>query len=118
MENERIKVYVGRRSMCAGDDMNAPNMKSFYLPDSLDEFAAKLNKILPFDQWTCYLGYPIKNITGEEDGIIVGGRKDSSILISAVDGSDTGACNEKYTIVKHAENWHDLIKANPYLFCE
>lgn len=24
MENERIKVYVGRRSMCAGDDMNVP----------------------------------------------------------------------------------------------
>ncbi len=47
MENEGIKVYVGRRSMCAGDDMNAPNMRSFYLPDSLEELVAKLNTMLP-----------------------------------------------------------------------
>lgn len=75
MDNERIKVYVGRRSMCAGDDMKAPNMKSFYLPDNLDEFAAKLDRILPFDGWTCYSGYAIKNVKGEEDGIVVGGEK-------------------------------------------
>lgn len=115
MENQKIKVYVGRRSVCAGDDMNAPNMKHFYLPDSLEELVATLNRILPFDEWTCYLGYPIKNITGEEDGIIVGLGRDNRILIAAVDSSDTNACSEK---LKYAENWYDLIKENPYLFCE
>ncbi|WP_373731934.1 hypothetical protein [Bacteroides heparinolyticus] len=118
MENEKIKVYVGRRSMCAGDDMNVPNMKCLYLPDSLEKLAADLNKILPFDKWTCYLGYPVKNITGEEDGIIVAGKKDNRALISTVDGSDTDACNEKNINVKYDENWHDIIKENPYLFCE
>ncbi|WP_373720999.1 hypothetical protein [Bacteroides heparinolyticus] len=118
MENEKIKVYVGRRSMCAGDDMNVPNMKHFYLPDSLEKLVENLNRILPFDKWTCYLGYPIKNITGEEDGIIVVGKKDSHILIEAVDSGDTDACSKKHINMKYAENWYDLIKANPYLFCE
>ncbi len=118
MENERIKVYVGRRSMCAGDDMNAPNMKYFYLPDSLEELAATLSRLLPFDKWTCYLGHPISNIEGEEDGIIVGSEKDSPILISTVDSDDTNACREDHIKIKYAENWHDLIKTNPYLFCE
>lgn len=119
MDNERIKVYVGRRSMCAGDDMKAPNMKSFYLPDNLDEFAAKLDRILPFDGRTCYSGYAIKNVKGEEDGIVVGGKNDSRVVISVSDKSDTDAGSEKHLLIsEYAENWHDLITASPYLFCE
>ena len=114
MENERIKVYVGRRSMCAGDDMNVPNMKTFFLPDTLDAFAAKLHKLLPFDTWTCYLGHPAQNVADEEDGILVGSRRGSGILIMAVEPGDAGACN----IVKYAANWQDLIKEHPYLYCE
>lgn len=112
---EQIKVYVGRRSMCAGDDMNAPNMKSFRLPDSLEAFAAALDRILPFDRWTCYLGYPVQNVSGEEDGVMVSGRQDSRILLSVADGRDT---SDRLTILAHAENWHALVQANPYLFCE
>lgn len=118
MENERIKVYVGRRSMSAGDDMNVPNMKYFYLPDSIEELVAKLNKILPFEKWICYLGYPINNITGEEDGISVVNKKDDRILISTGDSSNINDYNEKHINMEYAENWHDLIKGNPYLFCE
>lgn len=114
MENEQTKVYVGRRSMCAGDDMNVPNMRHFHLPDGLDEFAAKLDSVLPFDQWTCYLGYPMERVSGEEDGIMVVGRRDDLALISAESDARDGKC----TIVRHAENWHDLVKAHPYLFCE
>lgn len=114
MENTQIKVYVGRRSMSAGDDMNVPNMKTFYLPDTLEAFAAKLHKLLPFDTWTCYLGYYYESVSGEEDGILVAGKKNSSILILAAEGSDSGVCN----IVKHAANWQDLIKEHPYLYCE
>lgn len=119
MENERVKVYVGRRSMSAGDDMNAPNMASFYLPDSLDEFAAELNRIVPFDRWTCYLGTAVmRHAQDEEDGILVPGKDSARLLISAVKGGVIGAACLPYKIIEYADDWHDLIEAHPYLFCE
>lgn len=117
MDNGRTKVYVGRRSMCAGDDMNAPNMKNFYLPDTLDELVATLNKILPFATYECYLGYPTTNISSEEDGIMVSSQKDSHIILSRVENSDKAVGDDRYTI-EYVENWQELIKANPYLYCE
>lgn len=118
-ENERVKVYVGRRSMSAGDDMNAPNMASFYLPDSLDEFAVELNRILPFDRWTCYLGAAVmRDAQDEEDGILVAGKDSAKLLISAVNGIVIGAAHLPYKIIEYTDDWHDLVAAHPYLFCE
>ncbi len=45
-------------------------------------------------------------------------REYSRILISTFEDSDTDSPDENYTIVKHDENWHELIEKTPYLFCE
>ena len=36
MENKQVKVYLGRRSVCAADDVNCPNPATFYLPDTIE----------------------------------------------------------------------------------
>lgn len=117
MENEFVKVYVGRRSMCAGDDMNVPNMATLYLTDNLDEFIVRMNKILPFSEWQCYLGYCEKSST-DEDGIMVSQKMGQQLLISvSYDNSITTHTNEQL-IVKYDNTWYERIKKHPYLFCE
>lgn len=114
MKNELVKIYVGRRSMCAADDVNAPNMKCLFVSDDLDEFAAKLCEILPFGEWSCYLGSYGKGIQDVKDGIIVWDKKDERALVSRKFDPHKKA----YFIVKCDENWFELVKAHPYLFCK
>lgn len=59
--------------------MAAPNMATLYLTDNLAEFVMRMNKILPFREWKCYLGYCDKNVAGEEDGIVVSQKKSEMI---------------------------------------
>ena len=51
----QIKVYMGRSSMCMGDDVNAPNPDTFILPDTLAEFVNIVHAKLRFGSWDCYL---------------------------------------------------------------
>ena len=52
----QIKVYMGRSSMCMGDDVNAPNPDTFILPDTLEGFVSIVDLMLPFYDWDCYFG--------------------------------------------------------------
>lgn len=114
-EKEKIKVYIGRSSLCYADDINAPNPAVFYLPDSMDELIVLLNRTLPFAGWHCYKGKYDTHVKGAEDGIIVWEKAEEHSLISFI---AEGQGNECKSIVKYDRDWYRQIREYPYLYFE
>lgn len=111
----QTKVYMGRSSMCMGDDVNAPNPDTFILPDTLAEFVNIVHDKLPFGRWDCYLGKYIKTDSpdsGLEDGILVWKIK------SGERAPIVSRCYDENgkVIIKHDDNWHEEIVNYPYLY--
>ena len=111
----QIKVYMGRSSMCMGDDVNAPNPDTFILPDTLAEFVNIVYDKLPFGRWDCYLGKYIKTDSpgsGLEDGILVWKIKSGErapIVARCYDENGK-------VLIKYDDNWHEEIANYPYLY--
>lgn len=80
MKNEPIKIYVGRESVCAADDVKA----HLYVSSDFDDFATKLCAKLPFGKRSRYLGRLQQNAGGDPDGIIVWGKKTAARLFRAI----------------------------------
>lgn len=111
----QIKVYMGRSSMCMGDDVNAPNPDTFILPDTLEKFVSIVDDKLPFRRWDCYLGKYEKidpPDSGLEDGILVWK------IESGERAPIVARCyNDKGEVfIKHDPNWHEIIANYPYVY--
>ena len=109
-----IKVYVGRKSMSMGDDVNAPNMFTFRLTDDPDDVVDRMfSRGLPsYTSWTGYLGKP-GHSSSDEDGVQVTKRSSDEVLFEIHEGKNGGKPTYEFT-----KGWYQKIVAHPYIYCE
>ena len=107
------KIYIGRRSLCMGDDCKAPNMFSVTLSENSEDVLSGICKGLPSgSSWVCYLGKPDKS-RSEEDGIVVCYSISEEVLIKINNNNRSGKPE-----IEVAENWFERMKAHPYIYCD
>ncbi|MCI8834331.1 MAG: hypothetical protein HFH24_02990 [Ruminococcus sp.] len=113
------KIYVGRESVCMGDDVTAPNMSSFILTDDSGIFMNHISKYLPYiaaDRTFTWKGYKGRFETGSDkrrypDGICVLENKSSAQLFSI-----TVDRNHNILDFQMNDNWYEIMKEWPYLY--
>lgn len=116
------KVFVGRESVCMGDDVNAPNMSSFILTDNIETFKDNICGCLPYiaaDRSYTWNGHKGcfeqtkfgRSFSAYPEGVCVFGSKDAAQLFSI-----TIDRNHNILDFEIDGNWHEIIKEYPYLY--
>lgn len=123
--NKNEKVYVGRESVCMGDDVNAPNMLLFTFTNDLEIFKNNICKCLPYivgDRvytWNGYKGcfkqkklkkFFYKRYDDVCDVDVYDNKNSTKLFSITIDK------NHNILDFQINDNWYEIIKEYPYLY--